>query len=384
MFKINFLAAVFGAVTTFAMVFIPVFLAEQGLSGLEIGILVGLGLIISIFASIPAGIISDRFSTRAAFAVSLLLVAVFFIGLNFASGFLALFILFVILGMGKETTNRFIEIFTLRIKSELAGKKFGEFSFYRYAGSATGGLVGGIAIAVLAFTFTFNLLALAVLLLLIPVYFLREVPKNKINLFQYSKDFLKVKNIAFAVLLFFFTFHWGAEYTAYGLFLKNYLGLDTVLSGVYIAIPILFLGIFSFLGGKLIDRKFDYKKIFIAAIFLSGLGHILMVNPDVFVSFFWRLVHEAGDGLFFVTQLVWVSLLFDKQRIGGNYGIMFMIMTLGAFTGAVVSGPLGEASNYALPLILSGIIVVAEAVILSAYIFRKNFNLRKGQKLPLH
>jgi MFS family permease len=375
--EINSIAFVFTAITVFIMVFIPVFLTEQGLTGLEIGFLIGLGLITSIFAAIPIGIISDRFSTRISFAVSLFLVAAFFVYLNFASGFIAFIPLFIMLGIGKEAIGRFLEITTLKIETGKVGKKFGVFTLFRNVGAATGALAGGIAITSVAFALTFNFAALLMLLLLIPVYFLKEIPKVKVNLFQYGKDFAQIKNILFAGLLFLFAFHWGAEATSYGLFLKNYLGLNPFLSGAYLSISIGFLAVFAFIAGRLIDNKTDHRKLFILGIFLSGLGHILMVNPNVFISLFWRIVHEAGDGLFIVTQLVWISLLFKRTRIGGNYGIMFTIMALGSFTGAIVSGPLGEATNYGIPLALSGAILVAEAIILTLYLSRHKIKNRK-------
>lgn len=378
--KINLIAFVMGAITNFIMVFIPVFLSEQGFTGLEIGILIGLGMITAIFASVPIGIISDRFSIRAGFAVSLLLIFAFFLGIGFAAGFVAFLAMFILLGLGKETMNRFMEIFALKSESSQVGMKFGKFNLSRYFGAAMGALLGGISILVISFSFTFNIVAVLVLLLLIPIYFLKDVPTEKINIFQYGKDFLNRKTIFFAALLFLFTFHWGAEHTSYGLFLKHYLNLDPAFSGLYISIPIFFLGIASFLGGKMIDRKFDYKKIFIAGVLLSGVGHVLMINPDVFISFFWRIVHETGDGLFFVTQLVWVSLLFEKKRIGGNYGIMFTVMVLGAFSGAVISGPLGEATNYTMPFVVSGAILVLEAVVIGAYLLRKPISLGKRKQ----
>lgn len=373
--KINLIAFSIGAIGSFIMLFLPVFLSEQGLSGLEIGVLIGVGMITALFASIPVGIISDRFSIRVAFAFSIIMIFAFFVGLNFTTSFLAFFIVFLLLGLGKDTCNRFLEIFTLKVESKKNGKKFGKFNFSRYAGSAVGALLGGVSISILAFSLTLNILALLLLLLLIPIYFLKDVPTTKINIFQYRKDFFKIRTLLFAGLLFLFTFHWGAEHTSLGLFLKHYLGLNAALSGLYMSIPIFFLGLFSFIGGKLIDRKFDYKKIFIAGVLISGIGHIMMVTPDVYVSFFWRIIHEIGDGLFFVTQLIWVSLLFERQRIGGNYGIIFTIMTLGAFSGAVICGPLGDAAGYGLPLMISGAILVIEALILAAYIFRKKLKL---------
>ncbi|MBN2067011.1 MAG: MFS transporter [Candidatus Diapherotrites archaeon] len=369
--KINLIVFMMGALGNIILVFVPLFLAEMGLTGLEIGILIGTGLITRLFASIPIGVISDRFSTKAAFYAAIAFIIIFLVGLNFTTNFFFLLVLFILLGLGKETINSFLDIFTLKAQGEKAGKTFGKFQLSRYLGSGTGALLSGIAIAFLAFALTFNIVAVLVLLLLVPIYLLKDVPKEKINLFQYGKDFLKVKNVLFAGMLFLFTFHWGAEHTTYGLFLKNYLDLDTAWSGLYISITLIFLALAAFLGGRLIDKGIEHKKLFIVGVLFSGIGHIMMVNENVFVSLFWRILHEAGDGLFFITQFVWISLLFEKERIGGNYGIMFTIMTLGAFTGAIAFGPLGEATNYTAPFIVSGAILIAEALILGIYIFGK-------------
>jgi MFS family permease len=229
-------------------------------------------------------------------------------------------------------------------------------------------LIGGALLVYLAFGFTFALVAFLFLLLLIPISKLEKIPTANISMQVYSKEFLNLRTILFSVALFFFTLHWGAEHTSYGLYLSNSLHLNTFLMGAYISIPIFFLGLFAYFGGQWIDRKhISHRKIFIIGIFVSGLGQIMMVNPDVFISFGWRVFHEIGDGLFFVSQLVWVSLLFGQKSIGGNYGMVYTIMVLGAFAGALVFAPLGEAQGYGAPLVISGAILVIESFLIAGY-----------------
>jgi MFS family permease len=86
--------------------------------------------------------------------------------------------------------------------------------------------------------------------------------------------------------------------------------------------------------------------------FFSGLFNVMMIFPSTFASVLGvRLCHVFGDSMFVVSQRVIVSNLFPSERIGGNWGIISTIFTVGIFAGALLSGSL---SGYTLPFVVAG------------------------------
>ena len=76
---------------------------------------------------------------------------------------------------------------------------------------------------------------------------------------------------------------------------------------------------------------------------LSGAGLILMTVGDVRLSFLFRLVHEAGDGLMAVFVVLTLAKLFEKKTIGGSAGILTALQTSGGMAGSLVFSWLGFA-----------------------------------------
>ena len=63
--------------------------------------------------------------------------------------------------------------------------------------------------------------------------------------------------------------------------------------GIYMSIPVICLAIVSYFGGKWIDKK-GLTKMFLFAILISGIEAYSMIYPNLYVSFFFRVMHELG------------------------------------------------------------------------------------------
>ncbi|MBU0530831.1 MAG: MFS transporter, partial [Nanoarchaeota archaeon] len=169
--------------------------------------------------------------------------------------------------------------------------------------------------------------------------------------------------------------HWGAESTSYGLFLQNNLGLDIFMVSLYSAFAIIPLALTSYYFGKRIDKKgMNMRNLFAAGLIISGVFHILHTVPIPWLSFIFRLGHEAGDGIAFIAVFFWISKLFSKNRIGGDSSLMFTVMLLGQVVGSLVFGPLGQLMGYHIPLIISGFTNILCAVLL--VIFVRKFKIK--------
>jgi MFS family permease len=352
----NYLSRIF---IGFAFVFVALYLLDTGFSGLEIGFLMSLLAVTSLFISLPVGIINDRLDIRYTILLGYLLSFTFFFSIGYFSDFWLFVPMFFLGGMGFniiETSYRNYVFKDHEPRHE--GGKFGTFTLADTMGTFTGAILGMALVFFLGFQATFMAIGIYFLTLMPLVFLLEPVKVARTKMVQYERDFLHPNNILLAVILFLFATHWGAERTSYGLFLNTVLELDEMSMGLYVAFSILFLGIGALFFGKRIDHRTDFHRLFMIGLLVSGITHVLMTTPQVYISFLFRAIHEAGDGMQRVATFFWLKRKFRESRLGGDSGIFFVIMTLGEFTGSNIYGPMGFAYGYSLPLIISGMTTV--------------------------
>jgi len=103
----------------------------------------------------------------------------------------------------------------------------------------------------------------------------------------------------------------------------------------------------------------------------SGLGLMLMVNRNVYLSFLFRVVHEFGDGFFGALNALYISRLFERRSIGGSSGALLAMMTLGHMVGALFYSPLGYKAGLQYPFFISGSLLVVNSIF-GIYVFKKS------------
>lgn len=366
----------FSLMWSFVFVLVPIYLSNIGLTGYEIGVLLAVFAITSIFVSFPAGVVNDRWTIRLTMIVGIAMVSSFLLGLGFFESFLIFIPLFFLGGLGTNLEE--VSIRTLVYKTRMEGRegeKFGIFNLVRNIGGPLGLFIGGALILLLDFPLAFKIIGI-LSLLLIPLVSFRPVMRYRVKLVEYKMDFINKKVVSLGIIMFLFTLHWGAEHTSYGLFLRNNLGLDMFLIGVYTSVALFILGVTAYFFGKRIDsRKSNMKNVFITGMIISGVFHILHTIPIVPLSFILRIVHEVGDGMAMIAVYFWVSRLFGVERIGGDSSLMFTVMLFGQVIGSLIFGPIGYLMGYHIPLIISGMINILCAFLL--LIFVKVFRIRE-------
>jgi MFS family permease len=237
----------------------------------------------------------------------------------------------------------------------------------RNLSASLGLFLGGALVFLVGFQTGFLIIGL-VYLLIIPFVSFRPPAKQTLKLGQYGKDVLNRKVVFMGLIMFMFSLHWGSEMTSFGLFLRNGLGLDMLMLGLYTGLALPFLGIASFYFGRRIDGgKSNLKMVYFAGMMLSGVCYILNTVPVVWFSFLTRIMHETGDGMANIAVYFWISRMFKAERVGGGSGAMFTVMLLGEVAGALVFGPLGEIMGYNVPIIITGVTSVISAFLLLAY-----------------
>jgi MFS family permease len=347
--------------------FLPLMLAGYGLTGIEIGALFSILVVMSILSTFPIGVLNDRASIKAATLLGLLLLSLYYLLLSSASSFWLLVPVFVLGGLASnmfETSALSMVFKSMGIFNR--GKKLGIYYLASSIGSGSGLLMGGL----LLFNFDFRavLMATSALFLLVFAASL-SLPGVKVARFPmmlYKELFMRKRVLLLVIPLVLFSTHWGAEHTSYSLFLRDNLGLGMLASGLYMGIPILALGIFAYISGMRIDKKRSSRSVFFAGLLLSGIFHALMTIPSVWLSFAFRIIHEIGDAAVTVSYSVMFAGLFPKKTIAGNAGMMRVTMVAGNIIGCMVFGPIGYAWGYAWPFIISGAMAVLSAFALLA------------------
>ncbi len=190
---------------------------------------------------------------------------------------------------------------------------------------------------------------------------LQEAPFEAVPFKIYKLSILTKKTILFSVMIFFIGLHWGVEGTVYSPFLKQYFNLSLTSLSLFISLSLFGLAFSSFFIGLIRHNPRLNAKIFLFSVFLSGAGLILMVNRHLSLSFFFRLIHEVGDGLLGALMWLFVSRLFEKANIGGSAAILLTVMTLGHVLGSLSFASIGFHYGLTYPFYIGGLLLMANA-----------------------
>lgn len=370
------LAALFSLFHNILVIYIPIYLKDIGLNGFEIGLLFSLYSLAAFISLFQAGILSDRLSSRTMIIISILLLAVFYIGLSFGLTVIwILIVLFLIFGLGHNIMKVATDSFTLKNVEENKGRLFGKYELIRTTSGAAGFLIGGFLLTILPFTTNLRLVGLASLLTLWMAVFIPKTKTHKESVRKYLGDFKDWKVLVFSTFVFLFTLHWGVESVAYGLLLKERLLLDYTSMGIFIAIPIVFLAVSAYYFGVRYDKKMSGKTMLTTAFLLSGIGFVALgLTTNVGWALVGRIIHEIGDGAFAIFILVGASRYFKKNRLGGDLGLILVVTIISRFIGSLVFSPVGESFGYHVPHIISGMIMVGVAI---AFFVFHNLHVKK-------
>jgi DHA1 family quinolone resistance protein-like MFS transporter len=350
---------------------VPLHLLKIGLSGWQIGVVVSLYGLAPLIFSFPIGWINDRLSIRRIIQAALSGLTLLFFLLALTKNFYSLAIIFLFLGIANNALD--VSTNSLYYKDETKvdlNKKYGTFAFWLALGTATGTLSGGTVVYFSDFRILFCVYAGFLLIVLI---FVKDVGRERfsvVTLKEYRLNLVNKKTILFSILIFILALHWGAEGTVYSPFLKSYFQLNDLQLSLYISISLFFLAFAALAVAVLRFNARLNPRIFLIALFLSGTGNIFMVNKNVYVSIFFRIIHEVGDGFLGALIFLFISRLFQKESIGGSSGILLALMTLGHMVGALIFSSLGYSVGIQYPFIVSGFLLIANSCF-GFFVFRK-------------
>jgi MFS family permease len=342
----------------------PLHFLALGFGALAIGAIMSCFAAAPILFAFPTGWINDRFSIKRVILVALLAQSILFVAIGHVSHAAGMAVLFLLTGLANSALD--VSINSLYYKDPSEGnpnRKYGLYILWLSLGPAAGILFGGM----LLFSSGFPLLVTVFgAITALSAFSLRRIDGEKFSMVEireYRAEIFNKKVLAFSLFLLILALHWGVEGTVYSPFLRAGLGLNDFQVALYISMAYLSLAGASLLVCRL---KFDARRnrgLFLLGMMLSGVGLALMARHDVRLSFFFRLVHEAGDGLLAVLSIVYISNLFEKRTIGGSAGILSALQTAGQMTGAMAFSWLGYRSGLEYPFFIAGALLIANAAL---------------------
>jgi DHA1 family quinolone resistance protein-like MFS transporter len=369
--KIHFVNFCRKLTVTSVFFLIPLHFLSIGFSGWQIGIVISLFALAPLLISFPTGWINDRFSIAGVVHAALFAECALFLLIAWAQSFYLMAALFLFLGMANNALD--ISINSMYYKDETdmdPNKKYGTYIFWVGLGPALGVLAGGFLTQFGNFQ---ALLAVFSALTMIVLLLIRHFDHQRfwlVSFKEYRNSLLQKKTLLFVVFIFILALHWGVEGTVYSPFLEKFFGLNKLQVSFYISIPLSALAFTAFLVGFLRYNARLNKRLLLLSMALSGAGLILMVNHNVYISLFFRILHEIGDGGLGVLITLSISRLFERRSIGGSAGLLIAIQILGQMVGALVYSPLGYRYGLQYPFFISGALLLADAAY-GLFIFKK-------------
>lgn len=349
----------------------PLYLLQIGIIGWKIGFVVACYAIAPLLFSFPVGWINDHLSIRTVIRLSLFILTAGFLLIGWIQNYLFLGALFLLVGLANNALDVSTNSFFYKDQSDVdQNKKYAHVAFWLAFGVAAGTFIGGFLIYFANFRLMFGIYAF--FLVGVQIFTGGFGPESfaRIPLKEYRMNLFNRKTLRFAFLIFILTLHWGAEGTVYSPFLKEWFSLNNLQLSLYISIPLLVLALASRSVGFIRFKPDTNRRWFLISLVISGLGHILMVNPNVYVSFAFRILHEIGDGFLGALTVLYVSRLFKKTSIGGSSGLLLTLMTMGNMTGALVFSKIGFTFGLQYPFLISGVLLVADAAY-GLWLFRR-------------
>jgi len=359
---IHFINFVRKLATTTALFLAPLHFLKLGFGGVEIGLIVSCFSFAPIVFSFPTGWMNDRLSMKRVILTALVAEALvlLLIGAAGSAGLMAF--AFLLFGVANNALD--VSTNSLYYKDETDGNplhKYGLYNFWLAAGPPVGFALGGFV----AFHWGYrSLLAALAALILVSCLAVRGIGAEKfsvVSLREYRSNIFNKRTLAFSAFLFVLALHWGVEGTVYGPFLRGRFGFNEEQVALYMGLAYAGLAGASLLISRLKDDRRRNRRLLLFGMVLSGLGLVLMVQGDVRLSFFFRFIHEIGDGLMGVLVFLTVSRLFEKRTIGGSAGVLMSFQTAGQMTGAVAFSSLGYRFGLQYPFFLAGAFLVANA-----------------------
>jgi MFS family permease len=358
--------SIHGFIYSLFWIFVPIFLTDQGFSGLHIGLFLGLANFMAIISTLPAGIANDRVRSKKMILYALMFSALYYLGLLTVTNAVILAFVFIAGGLGRNLFNVSIDALAYRVLDrKKMPTEIGNYVGFTVCAEVIGFIIGGSIIHSYGFENTITAILVLIIITGIGALFLPITHTFKFKLFEYKKDIFRKEVFLFVLVVFLFTLHYGAEATSYSLFLKTRFSLNMGQIGLFVGGAVAFLAAAAFYFSRKVAKGLDPKYVFYIGLILSGIGHILFsLQNDITLAFITRCLHEVGDGAMIYSIFYGIVRIFNIERIGGNSSFITFTSILGASIASFIFGPIGEHYGYHVPLFITGITTFCSFILL--------------------
>ena len=335
----SFLMLLFAGRGTFRP-FLELYLRRRGLSGSEIGLVVGLGWALSVVSPLVWGVAADRSRrTRAMLAATCACATAVVVGLAIAPQLALLVGLAVAFKFLWAAGEPLIAALTLS-EAERLGSDYGRLRLWASAGAGVAMLGAGLLVRHLGLTVVFYAYAGMSLLSLVPMRWIAEVGVSRPSLrLTQAWPLLRARSTQAVLLI---AFLWSvsspAYYSFYSIFLDD-LGAGPVLISVAWAVSLVGdVAVLSRTGT--IIRRYGVRALLVAGLLGSAIrwmAFALVPHPA------WTLPFQLLHGLTFGATTTAAVVAIDRGcpadlRASGQ-GVLALVMNgLGGLVGSVLAG----------------------------------------------
>jgi len=353
--------------------FWAIYFADIGLTGTQIGVMFSTITITGLFITFPIGLTNDRIPSKRLLQIGLILVALEFLVMSQTQYFPLMLLIFFVGGVGGKLYSISIDsLFYKTAGNEKPSQRIKTYvSFYLLA-AGIGALFSGTILGYLDFQKYLLIVFALVMGVLALSTQLPTTETFKFDLKAYKQDIKKPHVLLFTSIIFGFAIHMGSEFTSYAPFLKETLGLSFQQMGLYIGTAIAFMFVSVRLTNRAIENGTSIRKIVTRGLLLSGIGYLIMLYPNIAISFMGRVIHEGGDAMMFVFFYTGVSQFFKKKRIGGNAGLITLTQTTAIALSTLIFGPLGASFGHQVPIIIGAVTTLLAIIPLKKYEYYYN------------
>lgn len=354
---------------------LPLFATHLGADPSGVGFVAAVSAFTGIIASIPAGMLSDRFGRRKMLIFSLIVFS--------TAPFLYLFVnkiwqLAIVRFYHGFATAVFIPV-AMALVADLfhkeRGEKMGWFSTSTLVGRFIAPIAGGSIIGAMVFNpgFSYKIVYLvcgaAGIIALILTSKLPSTPYKKIEKRDWRETFASFKSVLSNRLILTTAGVEASILFAYGTFetfLPLYsikIGLSAYEVGIFLSSQVITLALTKPVMGRFSDRHGRRPQIFLGAI----IGAICIGSFSLFMSFIPLLVLSIlfGLSLSIVTSATsaFIADLSKKETHGSAMGILGSIMDIGHTLGPLVSGIVALYFGFGKAFIVAAVVLLAISVV---------------------
>jgi len=373
----------------FTTSFFPIYAKDLQINDTQIGLIFSVFSAISLIFMLPFGMITDKFGVKKVITLAGFLMLVWSLGLAFETKFIYFLLAYFIGGIGSVLFLVSLNTaFYFRVSNQMQAKEsvYKITLFYTAAtlGFALGPFLGSFVINELGYQTAFKIDSVAIILIIVLLQFDDWQTKLQFNIIEYIKDIKQKKMLILLLLTAFFYSHYGVEQTVYTLFMKKKVGLNDIEIGRIFLILGIWISFVTISTGKILKTR--WLILFYAfGLFMCGAFQLLTGFADSFVILvIFRIAHTCGDAICTLMLGLIVNYVFEKKRLGFNFGFFLMSQLLASIPFSYISGVMinPTLNNYSSPFYLNGALIMSASIFILFFrkYLRKIFELDNFNK----